>query len=94
VGLSVALLGEKSERVEDPYARWKKRSLNLLSMQRESTIKEWNKTGDKEKRRGNTVVESRCYLDLCCDKTEEKSFGKLFKLVSFDRELSRELNDI
>jgi hypothetical protein len=78
--------------------RWKSHTrseagvLRIYCWCRRSLLLKGDRTGDKERRGGNTVVESRCCSDSYCDKTGEKNIEKLFKLVSFDGELSEELN--
>jgi hypothetical protein len=57
-------------------------------------LRKLDKLEDNEERGENTITGSRCYSDPWCEKTEEKSIEGLFKFISFDRKLNRELNDI
>jgi hypothetical protein len=96
VGLPVVLLGKKGKEVEgvkDPYTKWSKSSSTSLFVQKESTFGRWDKTEDKEEeRKYSSRVEVLLGLMLWQD--WEKSIERLFKLVSFDRELSGKLNNI
>jgi hypothetical protein len=58
----------------------------------ESTVERLDILRDNEERKGNTLGGLRCCSNPYCKKTEEKDVIELFKLVSFDRRLSGELN--
>jgi hypothetical protein len=55
-------------------------------------LEKLDKLEDNRRRGENTIAESRCCSDLWCEKTEEKRIGGLFKLVSFNGKLNKELN--
>jgi hypothetical protein len=98
-GAVVIWLGEESgkeeigEEVFDLYMKWRIRFLKLVSVVVESAVGELARLKDNGRREENTLAGLRCCSDLWCKETEEKSIGKLFKLIKFNRGLSRELTD-
>jgi hypothetical protein len=83
-------MGKEEGEEEDPYVRWRIRSLKSVSLVEESTVRELDNLRDNGRREGNTLGGLRCYSTPYCKKTKEKNVIELFKLVNGG--LSRELN--